>query len=179
MCICVRVSPCSLAFASSAAAAPAVLAEASATALLRRISAAPSPEAHHHRHIKAAVPLYFVNLAGNCTTTCQWIGLQQFCNPHCFYVIVLSADPFGTKALLETLGGYLFFAHSATAPIGVAFGRFPPLLLKAVAETTAPTSYRQTIQIFVPAAPTVVLNSLEAIPKVYRDPIVGLYIDRG
>jgi hypothetical protein len=23
-------------------------------------------------------------LAGNCTTTCQWIGNQQFCNTHCF-----------------------------------------------------------------------------------------------
>jgi hypothetical protein len=22
-------------------------------------------------------------LAGNCTTTCQWIGRQQFCNTHC------------------------------------------------------------------------------------------------
>jgi hypothetical protein len=23
-------------------------------------------------------------LAGNCTTTCQWIGNRQFCNAHCF-----------------------------------------------------------------------------------------------
>jgi hypothetical protein len=23
-------------------------------------------------------------LAGNCTTTCQWVGNQQFCNTHCF-----------------------------------------------------------------------------------------------
>jgi hypothetical protein len=23
-------------------------------------------------------------LAGNCTTTCQWIGNQQFSNTHCF-----------------------------------------------------------------------------------------------
>jgi len=23
-------------------------------------------------------------LAGNCTTTCQWIGRQQFLNTHCF-----------------------------------------------------------------------------------------------
>jgi hypothetical protein len=23
-------------------------------------------------------------LAGNCTTTCQWIGHQQVCNTHCF-----------------------------------------------------------------------------------------------
>jgi hypothetical protein len=23
-------------------------------------------------------------LAGNCPTTCQWIGNQQFCNTHCF-----------------------------------------------------------------------------------------------
>jgi hypothetical protein len=23
-------------------------------------------------------------LAGNCTTTWQWIGRQQFCNTHCF-----------------------------------------------------------------------------------------------
>jgi hypothetical protein len=22
--------------------------------------------------------------AGNCTTTCQWIGNQQVCNTHCF-----------------------------------------------------------------------------------------------
>jgi hypothetical protein len=23
-------------------------------------------------------------LAGNCPTTCQWIGGRQFCNTHCF-----------------------------------------------------------------------------------------------
>ena len=23
-------------------------------------------------------------LAGNCTTTCQWIGGRQFCNTYCF-----------------------------------------------------------------------------------------------
>jgi hypothetical protein len=23
-------------------------------------------------------------VAGNCTTTCQWIGGRQFCNTHCF-----------------------------------------------------------------------------------------------
>jgi hypothetical protein len=23
-------------------------------------------------------------LAGNCTSTCQWIGGRQFCNTHCF-----------------------------------------------------------------------------------------------
>jgi len=23
-------------------------------------------------------------LAGNCTTTCQWIGGRQICNTHCF-----------------------------------------------------------------------------------------------
>jgi hypothetical protein len=23
-------------------------------------------------------------LAGNCMTTCQWIGGRQFCNTHCF-----------------------------------------------------------------------------------------------
>lgn len=23
-------------------------------------------------------------VAGNCTTTCQWIGNQQICNTHCF-----------------------------------------------------------------------------------------------
>jgi hypothetical protein len=23
-------------------------------------------------------------LAGNCTTTCQWIGGLEFCNTHCF-----------------------------------------------------------------------------------------------
>jgi hypothetical protein len=32
-------------------------------------------------------------LAGNCTTTCQWIGRQQFCNTTASNVIVLSADP--------------------------------------------------------------------------------------
>jgi hypothetical protein len=29
-------------------------------------------------------PLLRQKLAGNCTTTCQWIGHQQFCNTHCF-----------------------------------------------------------------------------------------------
>jgi hypothetical protein len=29
-------------------------------------------------------PLLRQKLAGNCTTTCQWIGGRQFCNTHCF-----------------------------------------------------------------------------------------------
>jgi hypothetical protein len=29
-------------------------------------------------------PLRRQKLAGNCTTTCKWIGRQQFCNTHCF-----------------------------------------------------------------------------------------------
>jgi hypothetical protein len=28
--------------------------------------------------------LHRQKLAGNCTTTCQWIGGRQFCNTHCF-----------------------------------------------------------------------------------------------
>jgi hypothetical protein len=42
-----------------------------------------APEDQHHRCHQAAVATR-QKLAGNCTTTCQWIGRQQFCNTHCF-----------------------------------------------------------------------------------------------
>ncbi len=65
-----------------AAAAPAALAEANATGVARPQSqAAPSPSTID---IIRQPSLLRQKLAGNCTTTCQWIGNQQFCNTHCF-----------------------------------------------------------------------------------------------
>jgi hypothetical protein len=65
-----------------AAAAPAVLAEASATGVATPQSqAAPSPSTID---IIRQPSLLRQKLAGNCTTTCQWIGNQQFSTTHCF-----------------------------------------------------------------------------------------------
>jgi hypothetical protein len=65
-----------------AAAAPAVLAEASATGVATPQSqAAPSPSTID---IIRQPSLLRQKLAGNCTTTCQWIGHQQVCNTYCF-----------------------------------------------------------------------------------------------
>jgi hypothetical protein len=65
-----------------AAAAPAALAEATATGVATPQSqAAPKPSTID---IINQPSLLRQNLAGNCTTTCQWIGRQQFCNTHCF-----------------------------------------------------------------------------------------------
>jgi hypothetical protein len=65
-----------------AAAAPAALAEASATDVATpRSQAAPSPSTID---IIRQPSLLRQKLVGNCTTTCQWIGNQQFCNTHCF-----------------------------------------------------------------------------------------------
>jgi hypothetical protein len=65
-----------------AAAAPAALAEASTTGVATPQShAAPSPSTID---IIKQPSLLRQKLAGNCTTTCQWIGNQQFCNTHCF-----------------------------------------------------------------------------------------------
>jgi hypothetical protein len=65
-----------------AAGAPAVLAEACATGVATPQSqAAPSPST---TDIIKQPSLLRQKLAGNCTTTCQWIANQQFCNTHCF-----------------------------------------------------------------------------------------------
>jgi hypothetical protein len=57
-------------------------AEASATGVATPQSqAAPSPSTID---IIRQPSLLRQKLAGNCTTTCQWIGNQQFCNTHCF-----------------------------------------------------------------------------------------------
>jgi hypothetical protein len=53
-------------------------AEASPTGV---VSAAPKPSTID---IIRQPSLLRQKLAGNCTTTCQWIGHQQFCNTHCF-----------------------------------------------------------------------------------------------
>jgi hypothetical protein len=53
-------------------------AEASPTGV---VSAAPKPSTID---IIRQPSLARQKLAGNCTTTCQWIGHQQFCNTHCF-----------------------------------------------------------------------------------------------
>jgi hypothetical protein len=68
-----------------AATAPAVLAEASATGITAPQSqAAPSAPKSSTIDIIRQPSLLRQKLAGNCTTTCQWIGRQQFCNTHCF-----------------------------------------------------------------------------------------------
>ena len=67
------------------AAAPAVLAEASATGVATPQSqAAPSAPKPSTIDIIRQPSLLRQKLAGNCTTTCQWIGRQQVCNTHCF-----------------------------------------------------------------------------------------------
>ena len=64
------------------AAGPAVLAEASATGVATPQSqAAPSPSTID---VIRQPSLLRQKLAGNCTTTCQWIGGREFCNTHCF-----------------------------------------------------------------------------------------------
>jgi hypothetical protein len=68
-----------------ATAAPAVLAEASATSVATPQSqAAPSAPKPSTIDIIKQPSLLRQKLAGNCTTTCQWIGGRQFCNTHCF-----------------------------------------------------------------------------------------------
>jgi hypothetical protein len=57
-------------------------AEASATGVATPQSqAAPSPSTID---IIKRPSLLRQKLAGNCTTTCQWIGGRQFCNTYCF-----------------------------------------------------------------------------------------------
>jgi hypothetical protein len=68
-----------------AAAAPAVLAEASATSVATPQSqAAPSAPKPSTIDMIKQPSLLRQKLAGNCTTTCQWIGRQQVCNTYCF-----------------------------------------------------------------------------------------------
>jgi hypothetical protein len=60
-------------------------AEASATGVgAPRSQAAPSAPKPSTIDIIRQPSLLRQKLAGNCTTTCQWIGRQQFCNTHCF-----------------------------------------------------------------------------------------------
>jgi hypothetical protein len=60
-------------------------AEASATGVATPQSeAAPSTPKPSTIDIIKQPSLLGHNLAGNCTTACQWIGRQQFCNSHCF-----------------------------------------------------------------------------------------------
>jgi hypothetical protein len=60
-------------------------AEASATGVAAPQSqAAPSAPKPSTIDIIKQPSLLRQKLAGNCTTTCQWIGRQQFCNTHCF-----------------------------------------------------------------------------------------------
>jgi hypothetical protein len=60
-------------------------AEASATGVaLPQSQAAPSAPKPSTIDIIRQPSLLHQKLAGNCTTTCQWIGRQQFCNTHCF-----------------------------------------------------------------------------------------------
>jgi len=57
-------------------------AEASATgAGTPQSQAAPAPST---TDIIRQPSLLRQKLAGNCTTTCEWIGGRQFCNTHCF-----------------------------------------------------------------------------------------------
>jgi hypothetical protein len=60
-------------------------AEASATGVPTPQSrAAPSAPKPSTIDIITQPSLLHQKLAGNCTTTCQWIGGRQFCNTHCF-----------------------------------------------------------------------------------------------
>jgi hypothetical protein len=60
-------------------------AEASATGVATPQSqAAPSAPKPSTIDIIKRPSLLGQKLAGNCTTTCQWIGREQFCNSHCF-----------------------------------------------------------------------------------------------
>jgi hypothetical protein len=60
-------------------------AEATATGVAPPQSqAAPSPPKPSTIDIIKQPSLLGQKLAGNCTTTYQWIGRQQFCNRHCF-----------------------------------------------------------------------------------------------
>ena len=60
-------------------------AEASATGVATPQSqAAPSAPKPSTIDIIKQPSLLRQKLAGNCTTTCQWIGHQQVCNTHCF-----------------------------------------------------------------------------------------------
>jgi hypothetical protein len=80
-------------------------------------------------------------LAGNnCQTTCQWIGGRQFWNAHCFYLIVLSADPFGSQSSpLGNLGRAFVFIYGS-GPIGWRVGRFCSLALQPVVRATSKTT---------------------------------------
>jgi hypothetical protein len=60
-------------------------AEASATGVATTQSqAAPSAPKPSIIDITKQPSLLRQKLAGNCTTTCQWIGRQQVCNTYCF-----------------------------------------------------------------------------------------------
>ena len=60
-------------------------AEASATGVATPQSqAAPSAPKPSTIDIIRQPSLLRQKLAGNCTTTCQWIGRQQVCSTHCF-----------------------------------------------------------------------------------------------
>jgi hypothetical protein len=56
-------------------------AEASATGVATPTPSAPKPSTIDMIRQPSSLRQ---KLAGNCTTTCQWIGHQQFCNTHCF-----------------------------------------------------------------------------------------------
>ena len=58
-------------------------AEASATGVATPRSQTP-PSAPKPSTIDIIRQPFHQKLAGNCTTTCQWIGRQQFCNTHYF-----------------------------------------------------------------------------------------------
>jgi hypothetical protein len=60
-------------------------AEANATSVATPQShAAPSAPKPGTIDITRQPSLLRQKVAGNCTTTCQWIGGRQFCNTHCF-----------------------------------------------------------------------------------------------
>jgi hypothetical protein len=58
-------------------------AEASATGVATPQSQA-APSAPKPSTIDIIKRPSVLRLAGNCTTTCQWIGRQQVCNTYCF-----------------------------------------------------------------------------------------------
>jgi hypothetical protein len=75
-CLCVASLLGSLLFASSLLPRPVQLALLASQA----VPSAPKPSIIDI--IRQPPPCQ--KLAGNCTTTCQWIGCEQFCTTHCF-----------------------------------------------------------------------------------------------
>jgi hypothetical protein len=82
-------------------------------------------------------------LAGNCTTTCQWIGGRQFCNTHCFQRNRTFCRPLRQPA--PSLGNPwegICFRVLLRPPFGGRFGRYAPLFTPALGDDRQPWDSR-------------------------------------